>query len=162
MTLCELFAEILPGNRLPKQPVSSVTCDSRQVKHGSVFVCIRGGLSDGHHYVTQALERGAQLIVAQQDCGLPNQVVVEDTRKAYAQLCSAFFGHPARKLKMIAVTGTNGKTTTAWLIHHALCRMGRTAGLICTVCNRIGKRSRFRLVIQPPMRGSSMSCSRRW
>ncbi len=139
MTLCELFAEILPGNRLPKQPVSSVTCDSRQVKRGSVFVCIRGSLSDGHHYVTQALERGAQLIVAQQDCGLPNQVVVEDTRKAYAQLCSAFFGHPAKKLKMIAVTGTNGKTTTAWLIHHALCRMGRTAGLIGTVCNRIGE-----------------------
>lgn len=143
MTLRELFAEILPGNRLPEQPVPSVTCDSRQVRRGSVFVCIRGSLSDGHNHVTQALERGAQLIVAQQDCGLPNQVLVEDTRRTYSQLCAAFFGHPARSLKMIAVTGTNGKTTTAWLIHHALCRMGKMAGLIGTVCNRIGEMDSF-------------------
>lgn len=143
MTLRELFAEILPGNRLPEQTVSSVTCDSRQVRHGSVFVCIRGSLSDGHSHVAQALERGAQLIVAQQDCGLPNQILVQDTRKVYSRLCAAFFGHPARRLRMIAVTGTNGKTTTAWLIHHALCRMGKTAGLIGTVCNRIGETDSF-------------------
>lgn len=143
MTLRELFAEILPGNRLPEQTVSSVTCDSRQVRRGSVFVCIRGSLSDGHSHVAQALERGAQLIVAQQDCGLPNQILVQDTRKVYSRLCAAFFGHPARRLRMIAVTGTNGKTTTAWLIHHALCRMGKTAGLIGTVCNRIGETDSF-------------------
>lgn len=143
MTLRELFAEILPGNRLPEQTVSSVTCDSRQVRRGSVFVCIRGSLSDGHSHVAQALERGAQLIVAQQDCGLPNQILVQDTRKVYSRLCAAFFGHPARRLRMIAVTGTNGKTTAAWLIHHALCRMGKTAGLIGTVCNRIGETDSF-------------------
>ena len=58
MDLQQLFEEILPGNRLPTQQVTSVTCDSRQVRRGSVFVCIAGSLTDGHNYVVQALQRG--------------------------------------------------------------------------------------------------------
>ncbi len=139
MTLRELFSEIMPENHLPQMQVTSVTCDSRQVKKGSVFVCIRGSMSDGHNHVAQALERGAQLIVAQNDCKIPNQILVEDTRQTYSQLCANYFGCPAKRLRMIAVTGTNGKTTTTWLIHHALCKMGVKAGLIGTVCNKIGE-----------------------
>ena len=141
MDLQQLFGEILPGNRLPAQQVASVTCDSRQVRRGSVFVCIAGSLTDGHNYVAQALQRGAILVVAQRDCGVPNQLLFPDTRTVYAQLCAAFFGYPARKLKLLGITGTNGKTTTAWLTHHALNRLGVKAGLIGTICNRVGEQS---------------------
>ena len=141
MDLQQLFEEILPGNRLPAQQVTSVTCDSRQVRRGSVFVCIAGSLTDGHNYVVQALQRGAILVVAQRDCGVPNQLLFPDTRIVYARLCAAFFGYPARKLKLLGVTGTNGKTTTAWLTHHALIQLGVRAGLIGTICNRVGEQS---------------------
>ena len=90
MQLQTLFAEVLPNNRLPAQQVTSVTCDSRQVQKGSVFVCIRGTLGDGHNYVAQALQKGAVFVVAQQDCKIPNQLLVEDTRRVYSQLCAAF------------------------------------------------------------------------
>lgn len=139
MQLQTLFAEILPDNRLPEQQVTSVTCDSRQVQKGSVFVCIRGTLGDGHNYVAQALQKGAVFVVAQQDCGIPNQLLVEDTRRVYSQLCAAFFSYPARKMQLLALTGTNGKTTSAWMVHHALGRLGIKAGLIGTICNRIGE-----------------------
>lgn len=138
MDLRTLFEELIPGNRLPAQQVTSVTCDSRQVKKGSVFVCISGSMSDGHQYIAQALQKGAQLIVVGHDCGIPNQVILQDTREAYSRLCAAFFGYPARKLCLIAVTGTKGKTTASWLIHHALCELGVRAGLIGTVQNKIG------------------------
>lgn len=143
MDLRELFSEIFPGNNLPRQQVSSITCDSRQVKKGSVFVCIKGSMGDGHQHITHALSRGAQLVVAQHDCKIPNQLIFQDTREVYSRLCAAFFGHPSRKLKMIAVTGTNGKTTTTWLVHHALCTLGVQAGLIGTICNKIGKELQF-------------------
>ena len=139
MQLQTLFAEVLPNNRLPAQQVTSVTCDSRQVQKGSVFVCIRGTLGDGHNYVAQALQRGAVFVVAQQDCKIPNQLLVEDTRRVYSQLCAAFFGYPARKMQLLALTGTNGKTTSAWMLHHALGHLGIKAGLIGTICNRIGE-----------------------
>ena len=138
MQLQTLFAEVLPNNRLPAQQVTSVTCDSRQVQKGSVFVCIRGTLGDGHNYVAQALQKGAVFVVAQQDCKIPNQLLVEDTRRVYSQLCAAFFGYPARKMQLLALTGTNGKTTSAWMLHHALGHLGIKAGLIGTICNRIG------------------------
>ena len=138
MNLRELFSQIQPENHLPLQEVASVTCDSRQVKKGSVFVCIRGQMGDGHNHVAQALQRGAALIVAQKDCKIPNQLLFPDTRQVYSQLCAAFFGYPAQKLKLLAVTGTNGKTTSAWLVHHALGKMGIKAGLIGTVCNKVG------------------------
>ena len=139
MQLQTLFAEVLPNNRLPAQQVTSVTCDSRQVQKGSVFVCVRGTLGDGHNYVAQALQRGAVFVVAQQDCKIPNQLLVEDTRRVYSQLCAAFFGYPARKMQLLALTGTNGKTTSAWMLHHALGHLGIKAGLIGTICNRIGE-----------------------
>ena len=139
MQLQTLFAEVLPNNRLPAQQVTSVTCDSRQVQKGSVFVCIRGTLGDGHNYVAQALQKGAVFVVAQQDCKIPNQLLVEDTRRVYSQLCAAFFGYPARKMQLLALTGTNGKTTSAWMLHHALGHLGIKAGLIGTICNRIGE-----------------------
>ena len=70
---------------------------------------------------------------------IPNQLLVEDTRRVYSQLCAAFFGYPARKMQLLALTGTNGKTTSAWMVHHALGHLGIKAGLIGTICNRIGE-----------------------
>ena len=148
----------MPGNRLPTQQVTSVTCDSRQVRRGSVFVCIAGSLTDGHNYVVQALQRGAILVVAQRDCGVPNQLLFPDTRIVYARLCAAFFGYPARKLKLLGVTGTNGKTTTAWLTHHALIQLGVRAGLIGTICNPGWESSPSPRAIPPPTPGSCRSC----
>lgn len=138
MNLRQLFSEILPDNRLPETQVTSVTCDSRQVQRGSVFVCVRGSRGDGHNHVAQALERGAALVVAQTDCGIPNQLLFADTREVYSRLCAAFFGHPANRMRLIAITGTNGKTTTAWLVQHALEQLGHKAGLIGTICNKLG------------------------
>ena len=76
---------------------SSVTNDSRQVRGGSIFVCIRGGKFDGHEKAADALAAGAAAVVAERDLGLPRQILVESTRGAYAVLCGNHFGNPARR-----------------------------------------------------------------
>lgn len=118
-----------------------VTDDSRRVRKGTVFVCICGAHFDGHSAALQAEENGAVLIVAERDTGAKNQVLVENTRSAYARLCAAFYGYPAEKLHLIGVTGTNGKTTTTMLLKGILDRAGIRAGLIGTVQNMVGTQS---------------------
>lgn len=138
MTVQELFSRLFPGNNFPKRQITNITCDSRKVTAQSVFVCVKGSCEDGHDYVQEALQKGAQFIVAEQDCGIKNQVIVQDTRLVYSKLCAAYFGFPSKKLNLIGVTGTNGKTTTTWLVHHALKEMGIRAGLVGTICNDTG------------------------
>lgn len=126
-------------NGLSDREISGVTDDSRRVTSGCAFVCIRGQRFDGHTLAEQALDQGASLIVAERDLGLGDrQLIVPDTRKAYGQLCAAWFGHPEKKLKLIGVTGTNGKTTTVNVIKHILTKNGHKVGLIGTICNEIG------------------------
>lgn len=120
--------------------ITSITCDSRRVEPGCLFVCIVGTAVDGHIYAESAQTAGATAVVVQRDMGLHTQLVAENTRMAWAQICANWFGHPASRLKMIGITGTNGKTTTTTLIKSMLEYAGHKVGLIGTIHNLIGDR----------------------
>jgi len=124
--------------------VEHLTCDSRQVRPGSLFVCLRGLVSDGHHFIPAAVDQGAVAIVADRAhqgelAGLSLPVfLVDDTRQALGTLASAFYGHPSAGLQMIGLTGTNGKTTTSYLLEAMLEAAGHRPGVIGTVNYRFG------------------------
>ena len=138
MLLSQLLAQA--GFPAPQQDgeVTVVTSDSRQVVPGALFVCIQGGRTDGHFYAKQAREQGALAVVVSRDTGVDQQFFCQDTRAAYALLCSAFYGNPASRLKLIAVTGTNGKTTITYLLKQLLEQAGKKVGLIGTIQNEVG------------------------
>lgn len=121
--------------------ISGISYDSRKVKPGYVFVCVEGYRADGHAYVKSAIDKGAAAVVAQKDVEVPDDIpviLVRDSRKALALMGAAFAGFPARKLNVIGVTGTNGKTTTVFLIEEILKKAGYKTGLIGTIMNKIG------------------------
>ncbi|HSV64117.1 MAG TPA: UDP-N-acetylmuramyl-tripeptide synthetase, partial [Chthoniobacterales bacterium] len=122
--------------------VESLAYDSRRVQSNTLFVAIRGEKSDGHQFVDQAIEQGASVIVAEREISSPRAtcLVVDDSRSALADLSAAFYGMPAHKLKMAGVTGTNGKTTTTFLIKHICEKAGMRCGLLGTVQYEIGDR----------------------
>ena len=122
--------------------VESIAYDSRRVQRNGLFVAIRGEKSDGHQFLEQAIEKGASVIVAEREISSPRAtcLVVDHTRPALADLATTFYGAPDRKLKMAAVTGTNGKTTTSFLIKHICEKAGLRCGLIGTVQYEIGQR----------------------
>ena len=124
------------------RPVESIAYDSRRVQRNGLFVALRGEKTDGHQFIDQAIERGASVIVTEREENNRRVtcLVVENTRTALADLSATFYGHPARKLKLAAVTGTNGKTTTAFLIKHICEKAGLRCGLIGTVRYEIGER----------------------
>ncbi|MDQ2825327.1 MAG: UDP-N-acetylmuramoyl-L-alanyl-D-glutamate--2,6-diaminopimelate ligase [Verrucomicrobiota bacterium] len=124
------------------RPVESIAYDSRRVQRNGLFVALRGQTTDGHEFIDQAIEKGASVIVAERNGKHPRAtcVVVDDTRSALADLAATFYGLPARKLKLAAVTGTNGKTTTTFLIKHVCENAGLRCGLIGTVRYEIGER----------------------
>src|SRR5258707_9368924 len=111
--------------------VESIAYDSRRVQSNALFVAIRGEKSDGHQFVDQAIEQGASVIVAEREISSPRAtcLVVDDSRSAMADLSAGFYGISARKLKMAAGTGTNGKTTTTFLIKHICEKAGMRCGL---------------------------------
>jgi len=124
--------------------ITSITADSRKVKAGSLFIALVGHNTDGHRYVQQAVENGAiALLLEQGRSAEPMEGVtvieVSDTRRALAILASAYYGHPSKKLRLIGVTGTNGKTTTTYLIHRILSEHGYKTGLIGTIQTVIGE-----------------------
>ena len=123
---------------LGETEISGITCDSRQVKPGFAFVCIKGAKSDGHDYAEKALENGAAVIIAERDLGLEVQIVVSDTHAAYADMCANWFGNPADSLKLLGVTGTNGKTSVTYMMKKILEKAGYKVGLIGTIQNMIG------------------------
>jgi UDP-N-acetylmuramoyl-L-alanyl-D-glutamate--2,6-diaminopimelate ligase len=122
--------------------VEHVAYDSRRVQKNAVFVALRGEKSDGHDFIDQAIEKGAVAVVAERSEKHPRVtfIEVENTRIALADLGGAFYGFPATKLKMAGVTGTNGKTTTTFLIKHICEKAGVRCGLIGTVRYEIGER----------------------
>src|SRR5436189_2593115 len=124
------------------RPVENISYDSRRVQRNTLFVALRGEKTDGHQFIAQAINKGASVIVAERDEKDPRVtcLVVEDTRAALADFSATFYGHPARKLKLAAVTGTNGKTTTTFLIKHICESDGLRCGLIGTVRYEIGER----------------------
>lgn len=124
-------------------PVEDVIYDSRKVKSGCVFVCLRGARADGHQYAQQAAESGACAIIAEHPLQLTKEVpvvVVPDTRLALAVLSAAHFGHPAKRMKTVGVTGTKGKTTTTYMIRAIMEQAGLKTGLIGTIGAVIGDR----------------------
>lgn len=119
--------------------ISGITCDSRQVKPGYLFVCICGAVMDGHDFAHKAIEQGAAVVITQRDMGIRNQIIVDDTHAAYASLCARWFGDPAKSLTLIGVTGTNGKTSVTYMMKKILEKAGHKVGLIGTIQNMIGE-----------------------
>lgn len=123
----------------------SITTDSRQVRPGALFIAVRGTRVDGQQFIQQALEQGAIAIVTETmpaSCAVDKTFVqVSDAALASALIASQFFGNAAARLKVVGVTGTNGKTTIATLLYKLFSGLGFTCGLISTVENRIGNRS---------------------
>jgi UDP-N-acetylmuramoyl-L-alanyl-D-glutamate--2,6-diaminopimelate ligase len=113
--------------------------DSRQVRPGDLFVAIKGLDADGHEFIADAIRRGAVAVVGEQEARLSvPYVLVPDSRQALARLAAAFHNHPARRLRVIGVTGTDGKTTTVELIRSILAAGGHKTGIISTVEALIG------------------------
>lgn len=134
MNIGELFAGVCGvPEELMNIGVSGVTSDSREVEAGFVFVCIKGGSFDGHSEAARALEKGAAAVVTQERLGLEREINTANSRRIYPELLSAFYGHPARKLKLCAVTGTNGKTTIANLCAGITRELGYRTGVIGTL-----------------------------
>src|SRR5437588_10263566 len=122
--------------------VESIAYDSRRVQRDGLFVALRSEKSDGHDFIGAAIEKGATVIVAEraEQHSRATCIVVENTRTALADLSVRFFNDPARKLKLAGVTGTNGKTTTTFLIKHICEKAGTRCGLLGTVRYEIGER----------------------
>lgn len=130
MLISQLLRAVDISYKGEDKDIKYITDDSRKCSKGSIFVCHK----NARDYVADAFSRGAELVISDSAvCG--DCVVVSDTRKAYALLCSAFFGDCHRALRLIGVTGTNGKTTTCYMIHRILTVAGRRCGLISTVKN---------------------------
>ena len=140
--LISLKQENTTGNR--DIEISGIKYDSRAVKSGDLFVAIPGFKVDGTQYALNAVEKGAKAVVLEKDIELPagiTKTIVPNARIALAELSAAFYGYPARTLKMIGVTGTNGKTTITFLIEAILRRAGYKVGIIGTVEARIDGKS---------------------
>lgn len=118
--------------------ITGITCDSREVKSGYAFVCIVGTRTDGHEYAKTALEKGAVIIISERDLKIDNQIISENTHAAYADMCAKWFGNPADSLKLLGVTGTNGKTSITYMLKKIIEEAGHKVGLIGTIQNMIG------------------------
>lgn len=133
--------EVLNMNRGPTaKEIKVITADSREAEPGALFVALSGFTVDGHDYVQNAVSKGCSAVVVRKgrcrSFNIPPQTVcleVDDTRKALGQIAASFWGHPSRQLKMIGITGTNGKTTCAYLIEGMIRKSGGNPGVIGTV-----------------------------
>ena len=148
MKLCEIIRYLeeswanpcLHSRRPEELEVKDVHSDSRKVSKGSLFCCIRGEKSDGHDYALSAQSAGAAAVLAERyipECTIP-QIIVSSTREWMGKIAAKVYGEPAKKLKMYAVTGTNGKTTTTWVIRSLLESMGIKCGLVGTILQNDG------------------------
>lgn len=131
--------------------IDDITDDSRKVKEGSLFICIKGMETDGHKYMKEAVEKGAAALLINedfyktywQDAVLDHEIsvlTVEDTRKAAAGAAAAFYGYPSKEIRVIGITGTKGKTTTAFMIRDIFEKAGYKTGLLGTIDYEVGKR----------------------
>lgn len=127
-----------------KANIKDITIDSRKVKEGSLFIALKGTQSDGHDYISKAIELGASAILHSDDINYTNEgcyIKVKDTAHATGQIASNFYDEPSKKLKLVGVTGTNGKTTIATLLYRLYKLLGYKTGLLSTVCNYIDNES---------------------
>lgn len=121
--------------------IKNLCYDNRKVKEGDLFLCVKGFNVDGHSFIEDAIKRGAKAIILEDEKEVDADVTiikVDNTRKVLAEVSSNFFGNPKDKLKIIGITGTNGKTTSAFIIKSILEKAGKKVGLIGTIANYIG------------------------
>ncbi|MDZ5252806.1 UDP-N-acetylmuramoyl-L-alanyl-D-glutamate--2,6-diaminopimelate ligase [Clostridium sp. LIBA-8841] len=133
--------EVIKGNEESK--IQDIRYDNRKIEQGDIFVCIKGFKVDGHSFIGDAVKRGAKVIIVQEYVSVSEDITiikVKDTRKALALMSSNYFGNPKDKLKIIGITGTNGKTTSAFMIKSILEKAGCKTGLIGTIANYIGNK----------------------
>lgn len=133
--------EVVRGN--DDLDIREVQYDSREVKTGDVFVCIRGYVTDGHKYIDNAFKNGASAIVLSENLeSVPEctMIKVKDTRKALALISSNYYDNPSKKMKIIGITGTNGKTTSTFMVKSILETAGYKVGLIGSIANYVGDR----------------------
>ncbi len=142
------FRELVAGagldaSHLPDIEITKLAYSDRSVTGGALFFCVEGLESDGHDFAPAAVERGAVALVCRRKLDLQaSQVVVPDVRASMAPVAASFFGNPSAELTAIGVTGTNGKTTTTFLVRHMLERSGTQTGMLGTVAVVIGGESR--------------------
>lgn len=146
MKLKELL-KLIPGKKVSNfknYDISGIAYDSRKVRENYIFVAIKGTKLDGHNFIKDAIDRGARVVfVEKKELLIPQditQVVVEDTRKTLAFISSIFYKNPSDKLKVVGITGTNGKTTTSYILRAILTENKKKCGLIGTVMYQIGER----------------------
>tara|TARA_B100000508_G_scaffold75230_1_gene58624 strand:+ start:92266 stop:93684 length:1419 start_codon:yes stop_codon:yes gene_type:complete len=125
--------------------IENIVFDSRQVADNDLFVAIKGAAADGHQFIDKAIQSGATSIVLEDKpeelkSGI-NYIVVDDTHKALSILANNYFDQPSKDLKLVGITGTNGKTTTTTLLYNLFLQMGRSVGLISTVVNMINDKA---------------------
>lgn len=145
--MAALLSQLLQGTSVRSvsgdinRDISKLCLDSRQVQPGSLFAAVRGTQTDGHQYIAKAVELGAAAVLCEdlpenQAAGV-TYVQVADSAKVLGFLASSFYGNPSRKLKLVAVTGTNGKTTTVTLLYQLFRKLGYRTGMLSTVRNYI-------------------------
>lgn len=140
MKLLNVLQDIKTTGFCENVEITTLCRDSRKISEGCLFVCIAGTKIDSHQFAAEALEKGAAAVVCERDLGLTRQILVQDGRAAWAQLCANWFDRPSEKLCIIGITGTNGKTSTSYLLKGILERAGHTVGLVGTIQNMIGDR----------------------
>jgi UDP-N-acetylmuramoyl-L-alanyl-D-glutamate--2,6-diaminopimelate ligase len=145
MRLSEIVSTLsVPAQSIgPDSEISGATCDSRQVRQGFIFVAIPGALADGWDFVDDAIRRGAVAIVSEHTSRKIQNVAsvsVEDAHQAYAEIAASLNGHPSDTLRVVGITGTNGKTTAAYMVRDVLRAAGLEPGLIGTVAYEVGER----------------------
>ncbi len=135
------------AGEVERKDITAIEYDSRNVKQGSLFVAIKGFTTDGHKFVMEAISKGAIAVAIEDDSSISNdyfvhqnitKILVKDSRKALAQISSKFYKDPSRKIKIIGVTGTNGKTTVTYILKSILEQTNSKVGLIGTIKNYIG------------------------
>lgn len=147
--LINAVSVIQVSGEVERKDIASICYDSRKVKGNSLFVAIKGFSVDGHKFILDAINKGATAVILEDDSVVPEQIFihhnitkifVRNSRKALAEIANAFFKEPSRKINLIGITGTNGKTTTSYIIKNILEKCGEKAGLIGTISILIGNR----------------------
>ena len=143
MKLHDLLKSVRPLNIKGKDDVeiTGINIDSRKIEKGQMFIAVKGTQTDGHRFISKAIELGATAVLLEDMPEKPadnvTYIQVKSTEEAVGNVATTFYGNPSRKLKLVGVTGTNGKTTLATLLYHMFRKFGAKTGLISTVCNYI-------------------------
>ncbi|OEF96077.1 UDP-N-acetylmuramoyl-L-alanyl-D-glutamate--2,6-diaminopimelate ligase [Desulfuribacillus alkaliarsenatis] len=135
-----LHKDIINSDQIEQVQIKSLTSDSRKVQRGSLFACVPGHTVDGHDYALDAVKNGAVALIAERRLQIDTpQIIVPSIQKALPIIADKFYSHPTRSLKLIGITGTNGKTTTTYLVEKIFKDYGKKTGVIGTIEMRIGE-----------------------